>query len=484
MAFAVRGVLEGFYGRPWAWSERERMLEFMGQWGFNLYVYAPKNDPIHRNRWREPYLPEEVSRFGKLVRMAKERGIDFVFGLSPLQYHYSSPADFDVVWAKLMPLYEQGCRAFSILLDDMPDRFHHADDGERFASVAEAQVWFNNLVLDRLRALGDESVKLYFCPTEYHGAGDSPYLRALGEGLDQAIEVFWTGREVCSQVLTTADARVVSATLRRPVLYWDNYPVNDLDMRQDLHIRPVKGREKDLDTACRGIVANGGRQPEANKIPFHTYAQYMADPEGYEPELAWQKALLAVTCNPEDAVAVAVLGDLARRSALERGHHLDNFLMPLIHCYWELLGGRPPSQAGPDLPDLAVQSTPYLPTGQPVDRERAIAHIRTAYGRVRNAADRLLSGQMSNTYLEHELKQWSVKLKGWSQVADLAIDVLDRALKNPHDPELPAMREAVLDRILTTRENFVWVGGDMTDQFARRCLWAADALKGGTVADA
>jgi len=49
---------------------------------------------------------------------------------------------------------------------------------------------------------------------------------------------------------------------------------------------------------------------------------------------------------------------------------------------------------------------------------------------------------------------------------------------NPHDPALGPRRERVLDLILTTRENFHWVQGDLTDQFARRCLWAADQLKG------
>jgi hyaluronoglucosaminidase len=194
VAFAIRGVLEGFYGRPWSWPEREQMIDFMGHWDLNLYMYAPKNDPIHRNRWREPYLPEELQRFARLIAVARRRKVEFVFGLSPLQFHYSDPADLQTVWDKLLPLYQAGCRSFSILLDDMPDKFHYPDDEARFPSVADAQVWLNNTVLARF---GDPNVKLYFCPTEYHGTGVSPYLESLGAGLDPAIEVFWTGGEVC-----------------------------------------------------------------------------------------------------------------------------------------------------------------------------------------------------------------------------------------------------------------------------------------------
>ncbi|MDF2628278.1 MAG: beta-N-acetylglucosaminidase [Symbiobacteriaceae bacterium] len=480
MPFAIRGVLEGFYGRPWSWPERERMLHFMSQHGFNLYMYAPKNDPIHRNRWREPYLPEEIIRFAHLVAVAKERGVEFAFGISPLQYHYRDPGDFATIWEKLMPLYKVGCRSFFILLDDMPDKFHHEDDQAQFDTIADAQVWLNNTVLDKLRALGDPAVRLYFCPTEYHGQGDSPYLRILGEGMDPAIEIFWSGTEVCSPALRTEDARIVSASLKRPVLYWDNYPVNDLDMQMDPHILPVKGRDADLDNACKGIVANGALQAEASKIVFHTYAQYMDDPAAYHPDAAWQKALLEVTGDAEDAAAVAILGDLARRSALERGHFLDNFLLPQLRCFWDAWGGAP-AVAGPEIPDLAKQAPPYEPGTAPGDRAAALDEIAETYARMRAAAERLLGATFRNRDLAAELRPWALKLQGWASVGEAAIEVLRLAMADPHDPAIDAKRETVLDLILTTRENFHWVQGDLTDQFARRCLWAADELKNGTV---
>ena len=58
-----RGVIEGFYGPAWSHENRLWMLEKLGSWGMNLYVYAPKNDPFHRERWRDPYPPREVREF-------------------------------------------------------------------------------------------------------------------------------------------------------------------------------------------------------------------------------------------------------------------------------------------------------------------------------------------------------------------------------------------------------------------------------------
>ncbi|MGE5674621.1 MAG: protein O-GlcNAcase [Mycobacterium leprae] len=475
MGFSIRGVIEGFYGRPWSWAERERMVDFMGQHGYNLYIYAPKNDPIHRNRWREPYLPEELERFHSLLLRCEANGIEFVYGISPLAYHYNSEEYWAVLWSKLEPLHRIGCRSFSVLLDDMPDKFRYPDDETRFGSIAGAQTWLNNRVAAALAEAGGLK-RLVFCPTEYHGEGDSPYLRELGEKLSPVVEVEWTGREVCSPQLTTAEGRKLSSVLKRPVLFWDNYPVNDLDMQMDPHIRPIRGRDADLDTACAGIVVNGALQPEASLIAFHTYAQYMADPKGYKPDMAWQKALLAVTGNAEDAAAVALLGDLSRRSALEKGEHLNNRLLPELTLFWERWGGVP-AVAGPDLPDLPESAPKVKPgPGTAADRALALQEIGEEFDYMRRAADRLLTG-MANLELQADLRPWATKMHGWALVGEQAVAVLSRALANPHDPGLSMVRRAVLDQILTTRENFHWVNGDLIDQFARRALWAAERLK-------
>jgi len=464
--FELRGVLEGFYGRPWSWAERERMIDFMAEVGLNIYCYAPKNDPIHRGRWREPYLPEEIERFGQLATRCALRGVEFNFGLSPLKMHYSDPADLEILVEKFRRLYEVGVRSFGLLLDDMPDKFNHEDDAARFASIGHGHVWVVNTVVDRLKALGGID-RLIFTPTEYHGTGVSPYLETLGKGLYPDVDLFWTGGEVCSQFLRTPDARVISETLKRPVLYWDNYPVNDLEMHFDPHLRPFRGRDGDLDAACKGIVANGSLQPEAAKIPLYTLSMYMKAPQQYNPDMAWQIALMAITRNPEDAVAVATLGDLSRRSVLDRGQSLANYLVPRLARFWERWGSLP-AVAGPDIPDLP----PTPPTGAPEDREGAMAELEAEFARLHSIADRLLN-KLGNEYLKVELQPWAAKLAGWAEVGTLGLTVLRKATNNPADPELPALRRRTLDAILTTRENFHWVGGDIFDNFARRCLWAA-----------
>jgi hyaluronoglucosaminidase len=86
-------MIEGFYGPPWSWDARDDAVDFLATRGFNAYLYAPKSDPLHRDRWREPYLPEEQERFAALSTRCRDAGIAFVFGLSPLRFGYDDDED-------------------------------------------------------------------------------------------------------------------------------------------------------------------------------------------------------------------------------------------------------------------------------------------------------------------------------------------------------------------------------------------------------
>ena len=67
VAHADSGVVEGFYGRPWSWRKRHHLLATLAADGMTAYLYAPKNDPLHRDRWREPYPAADLDRFAALA---------------------------------------------------------------------------------------------------------------------------------------------------------------------------------------------------------------------------------------------------------------------------------------------------------------------------------------------------------------------------------------------------------------------------------
>ncbi|MEW6105897.1 MAG: beta-N-acetylglucosaminidase domain-containing protein, partial [Bacillota bacterium] len=100
-SFVWRGIVEGFYGKPWTHDERMDMLSFMSQIGMNAYIYAPKDDPYHRHRWRAPYPEDLLAHLSELASHARKHGITFIFAVSPgLSLRYSDRRDQDALVAK------------------------------------------------------------------------------------------------------------------------------------------------------------------------------------------------------------------------------------------------------------------------------------------------------------------------------------------------------------------------------------------------
>jgi hyaluronoglucosaminidase len=79
----LRGVVEGYYGRPWSGDARRDVIRFMGAHELDTFVYGPKNDPYHRDRWREPYPADALRDLRATVRVARTAKVRFAVALSP-----------------------------------------------------------------------------------------------------------------------------------------------------------------------------------------------------------------------------------------------------------------------------------------------------------------------------------------------------------------------------------------------------------------
>lgn len=256
------GIIEGYYGKPWTWPERSETMRFLAPFGFRFYLYAPKADPHLRRQWREPHpddVATEISRFALDCRTA---GVRFGIGLSPTRLH----ADFnatarEVLALKLASLEALGSDFIALLFDDMrgdlPDLARH-------------QIEIVHWAAERTNS------ELLMCPSYYtddplldrvFGTRPPGYLEELGRDLDPAVQVFWTGEEVCSREISVAHVRRVSEQLRRPPFLWDNYPVNDGErMSQFLHVRAFAGRPGGLRGQISGHGINPALQPTLTRI--------------------------------------------------------------------------------------------------------------------------------------------------------------------------------------------------------------------------
>ncbi len=289
--FAVRGYIEGFYGKPWSHENRRMMLELMSFYGMNTYYYAPKDDPYHRDKWSELYPENELLALSELAALCKEKFIKFHYCIAPgLSMKYSSDEDFDKLVCKAEQLYNIGIRNFGLLLDDIPDNLWFDEDKAVFDGEAvNAHIALSDKFRNYLKEK-DDKCTLTVCPLQYHGRGDEYYISKLGQGISGDIDIFWTGKNICSQEITVREAVIFENSTNRPPLYWDNFPVNDAEMYNEMHIGYLNGREGDLYRYSRGIVSNTMEYTLSSRIPLLTVCDYLWNPVSYNGFESWQKA--------------------------------------------------------------------------------------------------------------------------------------------------------------------------------------------------
>ena len=306
------GIVEGFYGRPWTWEAREQTIASLAPHGFRFYLYAPKADASLRRQWREAQPAEALEPLAALARRCRPLGVRFGVGLSPWGFDERDEAgDWTALDRKLAELDGVGVEYLALLFDDM-----RGDDPD----LAQRQARIVARAAARTRA-----TRIFVCPSYYsddpvldRAFGERPagYLERLGRLLDPAIEVFWTGEEVCSREHSPAHlARVAERLGRAPVL-WDNYPVNDGQrMSQFLHLRAFTGRPASNAPLLRGHAINPALQPVLSRIPALTLAErYRVGDDAYAYGAAFARACAQVLGAPlgahvrEDLIALQDTG--------------------------------------------------------------------------------------------------------------------------------------------------------------------------------
>jgi hyaluronoglucosaminidase len=285
----LRATVEGFYGPPWSHEERLAHLSFCAGVGLDTYVYGPKDDPWHRERWREPYPPDELGRLASLVAHAASVGVRFVFAIHPgLSMRWDDPAEQDALHAKAAQLWEVGVRRFALFFDDID---YTGDPGADGAAHARVSARFVDDFLVPRGAAPSWDEPFFVVPTDYAGTQTSAYRTGFGAHLPDHTLVFWTGPDIVVGAISDDDVRAARAAFGRPLALWDNFPVNDFDAER-VFLGPLVDRPSAFeDGVLAGIMANPMIQPRASRIALATVAEYAADPAAYDPGAAHDRAV-------------------------------------------------------------------------------------------------------------------------------------------------------------------------------------------------
>jgi hyaluronoglucosaminidase len=421
-AMPLRGTIEGFYGSPWTQEERLDQLDFYGQHKLNTYIYAPKDDPYHRDRWREPYPADRLDGLRGLIERAAANHVRFTFAVSPgVSICYSDPADTQALTAKLQALYDLGVRSFSVALDDIDHTRWNCDaDAREFGAASaeaagRAQVRLLNTVQRDFVATHEGTHPLQMVPTEYRRTDDSPYRTVLRTELDRQIEVMWTGVLVVPAEITVAQATAAAQVFGRPTFIWDNTPVNDFPPTEGrLLLAPYARREAGLSAQVRGIVSNPMNQAAASKVALVGVADFTWNDRAYDPSRARRAAAEHLVAGPGP-----------RSGAADRG------VVDALLAFFDVENLAPTSGDGlsqPQAPALAAQLDQFRSRWGSGDRAGAVAGLRP-YAELLAGAPEAIRGGVTDQAFVSDCGPWLDATALWGRALVAALDGLDARVR-------------------------------------------------------
>ena len=425
----LRGIVEGFYGKEWTAEERADVFRFCHRNNLNSYIYAPKDDPYHRNKWREPYPAGKLAELGNLVAVAQKNNVRFIFAVSPgldLSYHGAKgEEDFGLLMSKLDAMYQIGVRDFAIFFDDLKDKnYTHHESGK-------AQAGFLNRVQKELHGRYKDVASLITVPTEYYrfdmlddSGKATDYTKDFAATLNKEIIVLYTGDGVVCDGISDENFQAANNIYGRELGIWWNYPVNDYDVTPDGNNNGKRKSKRNAKLAlgaieklpasnASAIFFNPMSQYNMSKIALATGAIYAENPAAYDAPQAWDKVL-----KEQFGVLAPVMKIFA-----EHSRHMENS--------WAKCGAD-------DAPGFTDAAGPVMTSARLKQGITGAAELSRQINEMEKASDFLLKN-LAPQYLA-ECKPQLKQFKRIAQADRLALKSLQ---DKKTDPKLKVLRDKI-----------------------------------------
>ncbi|MBS9767590.1 MAG: beta-N-acetylglucosaminidase domain-containing protein [Flavobacteriaceae bacterium] len=321
-----RGAIEGFYGNPWSHQDRLRLFEFMGKNKMDIYVYSPKDDPYHKDRWAEPYPTEKGEQIKELVENARKNKVKFVWAIHIGGKGVTNEKEYQKLINKFEKMYELGVRDFAMFYDDFGNE------------TASQQCKTTNYVVQNFLEKKTDVGNMLFCPTGYNKAWASKeYLTTLGKEMDKSVMIYWTGNSVVDMI-NYDDMVYINNFIKRKAFIWLNYPVTDYCI-EHLLMGKTYGNDKNIGNMVSGFTSNPMEYCEASQLSLYSIADYSWNTEDYDAEKSWLRAIRYLQPNNYEAfkifcennVDLGVTGHKLRRADESKAFRqdTDDFLSQL-----------------------------------------------------------------------------------------------------------------------------------------------------------
>lgn len=278
------GVIEGFFGPQWPLEARLSYATVLGKIPHSYYIYAPKQDPHLRKKWREPWDENYLSFLSLMQKNFQREGVQFGVAISPFGLGEKLQADdLELLLQKIMTLSQLGIDMLGVFFDDMPVH----------GNLASVQAEVMGHIRNAFKA------KIIFCPSFYSfdpilekvfGKMPDRYLEDVASSITSDIALAWTGPKVISTEISQAHLEEVATLLKRQPFMWENLFANDGPKNcKYLKLKPFTGRENGVSDQVESWGFNMMNQPELSKIVFLASKYVLLDKA--DPEVAYEKAL-------------------------------------------------------------------------------------------------------------------------------------------------------------------------------------------------
>lgn len=277
------GIVEGFFGPQWPEEDRKSYAEFLARAGGDFYIYAPKQDPHLRKKWREPWDERYIQKLRTYAHIFHSHNLEFGVGFSPFGLgNVLSEADKAALAEKLSILHDLGIDILGLFFDDMPVTENLATT--QIEALRVVQKSFKNQIV--------------FCPSFYtpdpildkvFGQRPEHYLEDIATGVPLNVSIAWTGPKVISPEIPGSHLEDVAAQLKRKPFIWENLFANDGPKNcKLLKLRPFTGRDSETAEWSEAFGFNMMNQPQLSKL---TYLASVFTLHGEEANAAFEHAL-------------------------------------------------------------------------------------------------------------------------------------------------------------------------------------------------
>ena len=300
-----RGFIEGYYGIPWTSDERIELMKFGSKVKSNMYIYAPKNDSYHSSEWRKLYNEKDFKILKEQIKAGLETKTKFVWAIHPFMDTPITESNYtqgltDVI-NKFEQIYDAGVRQFVISADDISIPDGTMLDGSLHRRLLNDVVKWN-------KDKGDCD-DLIFVPTAYWYKGSTEklnvenYLRSLVDGLDESVNIMWTGDRVCSSVANGRFEEFTNITGRKAFM-WLNWPVNDYATS---HLMMGKGEVLnksyvDEEVEFSGIVTNPMPEAEPSKVSIFAVCDYTWNTKAFDANQSYVDSFKYIEPNTPESL--------------------------------------------------------------------------------------------------------------------------------------------------------------------------------------